>query len=66
MPEKWTGELIGRMHNARVTCSDLAKALGVSKAYLSMILNGARNPAGMQQRMETALDALIAERESAQ
>ena len=29
MPEKWTGDLIGRMHNARVTRQDIATELGV-------------------------------------
>lgn len=66
LPEKWTGELIGRMHNARVSYVDLANALGVSKAYISMVLNGTRKPSGMRERMETALDALIAEREREQ
>ena len=63
MPEKWTGELIVRMHNARVTYDDLARMMGVTKSYISMILNGVRNPEGIQIRMESALDALIAERE---
>lgn len=66
LPEKWTGELIGRMHNARVTYDDLAKVMGVTKSYISMILNGARSPEGIQIRMETALDSVIAEREREQ
>ncbi len=59
MPEKWTGRLIGRMHNERITYEQLANEMGVNKAYISMILNGKRKPANIQKRMETALEAII-------
>lgn len=64
MPEKWTGELIGKMHNNRVNYDEVAAEMGVTKAYISMILNGSRNPEGAQQRMEAAVDAIIARRGS--
>ena len=50
MPEKWTGVLIGKMHNARVSYDDLAAELGLTKGYLSMILNGARKPPNAKAR----------------
>ena len=53
MPEKWTGRLIGEMHNHNVTYEELAAELGVTKPYISMILNGARKPAGIRKRMGT-------------
>ena len=59
MPEKWTGRLIGRMHNERITYEQLANELGVNKAYISMILNGKRKPPNIQKRMEAALKAII-------
>ena len=59
MPEKWTGRLIGRMHNERITYEQLANEMGVNKAYSSMILNGKRKPPNIQKRMETALEAII-------
>lgn len=31
MPEKWTGELIGRMHNNKITYDKLEKQLGDKK-----------------------------------
>lgn len=62
MIEKWTGRLIGRMHNERVTYNDLAAELGVGKSYVSMILNGTRKPDGIRERMEAAFDAVIAKR----
>ena len=62
MPEKWTGRLIGRMHNACITYDDLAQELGCTKAYISMILNGARKPEGARNRLEGAFDAIIKRR----
>lgn len=62
MVEKWTGRLIGKMHNNSVTMADLATELGVTKAYISMILNGARKPPGAKERLESAVDAIIAKR----
>ena len=59
MPEKWTGVLIGKMHNARVSYDDLAAELGLTKGYLSMILNGKRNPPGARKRLEGAVKAVI-------
>nr|DAH72556.1 MAG TPA: Helix-turn-helix XRE-family like protein [Caudoviricetes sp.] len=62
MPEKWTGELIGKMHNEQITYTELAKEMGVNKSYVGMLLNGRRNPPGTQKRMEDAVDAIIARR----
>lgn len=59
MPEKWTGRLIGRMHNEWITYEQLANEMGVNKAYISMILNGKRKPPNIQKRMEAALEAII-------
>ena len=59
MPEKWTGRLIGRMHNERIPYEQLANEMGVNKAYISMILNGKRKPPNIQKRMEAALEAII-------
>jgi hypothetical protein len=62
MPEKWTGELLGRMHNARVNAADLAEELGCTKAYVSMVFNGARSPANGRERFEEAFQAVLAKR----
>ena len=62
MPEKWTGALIGKMHNEKITYEDVAKKIGVTKAYISMVLNGSRKPSGIQERLEIAVDEIIAER----
>lgn len=62
MNEKWTGVLIGKMHNERVTFVDLADEMGVTKAYVSMILHGARKPKGIEQRMKDAFESILAKR----
>ena len=65
MNEKWTGVLVGKMHNERVSFVDLAHEMGVTKAYVSMILHGARKPKGIEQRMNAAFDSIIKKRKSA-
>ena len=62
MPEKWTGKLIGKMHNAGVTYQELANEMGVTKPYVSMLLNSKRSPEGVQERMESAFRALLQKR----
>lgn len=62
MPEKWTGRLIGKMHNECVTFDELGAEMGVGKAYVSMILNSRRKPAGIQERMEKAFESVLDKR----
>lgn len=62
MPEKWTGRLVGRMHNERISYDDLAAELGVTKAYVSMVLNSKRKPAGIKERLEAAFAAVLEKR----
>lgn len=62
MPEKWTGRLIGKMHNAGVTYDDLGDEMGVTKAYICMILNGRRKPDGIRERMESAFESVVSKR----
>ena len=63
MREAWTGELLGKMHVSRVSRKDLSDKLGVGKSYITMILNGERNPAGAQERLEKAFEEIVSERE---
>ena len=62
LPEKWTGRLIGRMHNERVTYDELGAEMGVGKAYVCMLLNGTRKPDGIKARMESAFESVLAKR----
>lgn len=62
MVQKWTGRLVGKMHNERIKAEDIASELGVSTAYVSMILNGKRNPPNAKERFESAVTAIIEKR----
>ena len=62
MAQKWTGSLIGKMHNAKVTRQDLADKLGLNKSYISMILNGQRNPKNAKEQLTNAFEEIVRER----
>lgn len=62
MIPKWTGHLVGKMHNNKVTNIDLAEKLGYDKNYVSMVLNGKKTPKGARERFEKAVDEIIKER----
>ena len=59
MLAQWTGDFVGRMHRNKVTITQVAKEMGVTREYLSLILNGHREPHGAEQRMNDALDRII-------
>ena len=59
MLAQWIGDFVGRMHRYRVTITQLAQEMDVTREYLSTILNGHRDPKGIEQRMNDALDNLI-------
>lgn len=60
MPAQWTADLIGEMHLAKVSKKQLAEHLGVTPEYVSMVLNGHREPAEAAQRFRDALNQIIA------
>lgn len=59
MPEKWTGRLIGQMHNEGVTYDELGAEMGVGKSYVSMILNGRKKPVNARKRLEEAFQRVL-------
>lgn len=59
MPAQWTADLIGEMHLARVSKKQLAERLGVTPEYVSMVLNGHRDPDGASRRFKDALDQIV-------
>ncbi len=63
MPAQWTGELVGKMHIYSVSCRELADRIGCSNKWLSMVINGHRNPKNAERRFMAALDELIKEKE---
>lgn len=65
MPAQWTCDLVGQMHKEKVTKTQLAEELGVTREYVSMVLNGHREPADAKNRFEGALNRIIAQKEEA-
>lgn len=62
--EKWIGTLVAEMHLHKITGKQLAKELGYTNEYVSMVLNGKRNPAGAEYRFRQALNNLLNQNQS--
>lgn len=62
MPDQWTGELLGKMHNAGVTSRELADKLGYSRGYVSMLFNSKRGKHSKQEEFERAFAEILKER----
>ena len=59
MLAQWIGDLVGQMHINKISKTQLADHMGVSREYVSMILNGSRCPAGAEERVRTAVKELV-------
>ena len=64
MPEKWTANIVAKLHLNKITKKRLAEQLGDTPEYISMVLNGHKTPKNAEQRFNTALDELIQEKEA--
>ena len=62
MLAQWIGDFVGRMHRHRVTITQVAQEMGVTREYLSAIMNGHREPKGVENRLNDALDSIIEKR----
>lgn len=63
-PPKWTGDLIGRMHNAGVDRTEIAANMGVTKSYITAILNGRKTPPNAKERLNAAFAEVVASRQT--
>lgn len=59
MPAQWTADLLGEMHLAGVTAKQLAAEAGWHEKYLSVVLNGHREPKNAEQTLRAALSRLV-------
>ena len=59
MLAQWIGDFVGKMHRHKVTITQISQELGLTREYLSLILNGHREPPGAEQRLNDALDRVI-------
>ena len=64
MLAQWIGALVGQMHNNKISKTELADHMGVSREYVSMVLNGHRSPVGAKDRFTAALNELIAAKDN--
>ena len=62
MPAKWTGDVVAALHINGITQAELARKMGVTVPYISMLLNGKKNAAGSEERMMEAIREIRAER----
>lgn len=62
--KNWTGDLVGLMHDNKVSKIDLSEELGVSREYVSMVLNGHRDPAGAKERFFSAFESILEKKAS--
>ena len=61
MPKEWTGDVVGLMHVHKITNQQLAEHLGVTDRYVSMVLNGHRDPDGAYERFRSAVEEIVEE-----
>lgn len=61
MPAQWTGELVGKMHLNGITKKQLAQKLEFTAEYVSMVLNGHREPPDAETKFTEAVNSLISE-----
>lgn len=59
MLAQWTADLVGQMHKYKISMKQLADHMGLSREYVSMVLNGHREPAGAQEKFWKALQELV-------
>ena len=55
MPADWTGEAARRMHLSRITKVELAARLHYTPEYVSMVLNGKKEPRGAETKFMDAI-----------
>lgn len=60
--QKWTGDVVGRMHVYKITYAQLAGEIGWHAKYLSSVLNGYVSPKRAEEKICFALDRLIEEK----
>ena len=59
MLAQWIGDLVGQMHKWKISKKQLAEELGVTPEYVSVVLNGHREPAGAEEKFRNAVESLI-------
>lgn len=58
MLKKWIGEVVGEMHIRKISANQLAEHMGMTPEYISMILNGHREPKDIEDRLRKAIEEI--------
>lgn len=58
MPEQWTGELIGEIHNAGLKIKEVAAEANINPKYVSQVLHGKAVSPNVETKMKEALERL--------
>lgn len=59
MSAQWTSEIVGKLHAHKATQAQLADFMGVTPEYVSMVLNGKREPKGAEQTFRVAVERMV-------
>lgn len=62
MPAQWTAEVIGEMHLNGITAKQLAAEAGWHEKYLSVVLNGHREPKNAEATLKASLERLVSDK----
>lgn len=60
MVNEWIGEAIGLMHINKIQAKEVAKHIGITPEYFSMIMNGKKKPKNAEQKIMKAISEIIA------
>lgn len=60
MPEQWTGELIGEIHNAGFKIKEVAAEAKINPKYVSQVLHGKAVSPNVESKMKEALERMKA------
>lgn len=56
--KKWIAMAVGLMHINKITNAELAEELNIAPTYLSAILNGKREPKGIEEKIFNAIEKI--------
>lgn len=62
MIPKWTGDIVKIMHLNSISTEELATKLGVTRTWVSKILNGKVRPKNAREKFKAAVTELAAEK----
>lgn len=62
--DDWRGNVVAKLHNAKITQRELASEMGVTFQYVCMVLSPkcSKTPKDMESRMMAAIDSIIGKR----